>query len=182
MEDEAIPAVPVAKQSPLDGLKRLFDTLLPPESIKFRDEAGNEYTSPPSLPIRREQKLVAKLSEVFDIPGSKLKGGLNVLTTKQEGREQIGALLGMAKELIKDEAVLKIVGEAFVLAHPLHAASAILAVKGDPRLSAFLDGGAEPTVLDAFSGAEMLGALLPFGAGVVTGIKNKIATLSLPTT
>lgn len=153
-----------------DGLARLLDTLVVPETVEIRDSAGRQYTLPTSLPARRQIKVMRTANEMRKVAvGDAEVAALGALFARADTSSStglMGSLGAIVMALADNEAFLTLVGRAFTEAHPDVAAQALLA-----------GGGGHIDVLDVFAVEELVAGLLPFSlrilrraGGLMTGL------------
>jgi len=135
--------------SALESMRKMFDTMDPPSTIKIMDAFGGEHTTRALLPARKQVRVMRELEALSGADVS-----MEAISNMGDGAEGIvAAIVAMAN----DEAVLDSLSRAFALAHPKIVARA--------RNAAIADGESEEDtkhVADLFPVEEIVSGLVPF--------------------
>ena len=144
------------------GLRDLFATLVPPDTVEIDDVFGGHYSVRAVLPARRQIVVMRKIEALLEVDAS-------VSSLTGSGVEGIASAL---VSLASNETVLDGICAAFEAAHPSVVASArarALEAEVDPS------EGTHPA--DLFAIEELVGGLLPFFVRLVAKMIDLFGTV-----
>ncbi len=133
--------------------------LVPPDSVMIEDVYGNQYNVRPTLPARRQIKVMRHIEKLLNLGADTPE----LQDFKVDGVKEIGAVI---IKLASNEAVLETLCDAFADAHPKVVEGAIAAAKDA--------GDKEKHVADLFAVEEIVGGLVPFCIRLATKLLDLI--------
>ena len=163
------PTDPTELSKSIDGLKKLFATIVPQDEVEFIDSYGGKHKARALLPARRQVRVMRELEAMFDA-----NIDLSLLSVSAESGMDaiIRAIIGVAA----DERVLAGLGRAFAEAHPraMKRALEMAAEAGDEFPKDTVDGA------DLFPVEEIVAALVPFFVRLATRLLDALGQMPVP--
>ncbi|MBU6287597.1 MAG: hypothetical protein KGS10_05490 [Chloroflexi bacterium] len=144
----------------LDGIRDLFETLVPPATLQISDVYGNTYTVRGRIPARTQILVMRELDRLMEVQ-----------VDPAMGQALAGGIAGAVRAVVtacSDPRVLSALVEAFAVAHPgaVESALGVARANGDPANDA----------ADVFGLEEMAAALLPFFVALAKRTSTTLAS------
>lgn len=169
-DDAPVPESPEPQVDPAKAaaqLRRLLETLVPPDHVMVADAFGGIHQAPGLLPARAQIRVMRKVEALLEIDID-----TNALT-EIAGDGGVSAIAGTLIRLASREEVLDALADAFKAAHPgiVKAAAEMAEASG-----AELDKNPHPA--DLFPIEELVAGLLPFFLRLAGKVVSLMATMT----
>lgn len=150
----------------------LLDSLIPDRILELHDTTGAVHRVNTAVPAKIQLQLAKILGELYRLPSGAGEAFAKAIKAAKDADSKAAGFMIALNAVLQDEStseqVQKLLGEAFVLAHPLTCRKAIENVYADPESTARAPKDqADATIMDAMAIEDVVQALLPFGARLV---------------